>query len=339
MNTDFSLDPQCLWQGQSRDSTISRRSFLAATAAASLAATMASTSFAAAGQDATKKPFSVRFAPHPGMFKASAGKDVIDQINFCHEIGFTAFEHNGMKNETPEKQKQIGETLKENKMQMGVFVAYADFVRPTFANPNKKTTKEILDQIKESVDVAKRCGAKFVTVVPGSIDQPVPGGNKYGGGRLAEGFQTGNVIDMLRKCAEILEPEGIVMVLEPLNWHTNHGGTFLRDTDQAYAICRAVDSPSCKILFDIYHQQISEGNLIPNINRAWDEIGYFQSGDNPGRKEPGTGEINYANVFKAIAERGKKEGRNLIIGMEHGNSIGGKEGEQAVIDAYRAVEP
>ena len=79
--------------------------------------------------------------------------------------------------------------------------------------------------------------------------------------------------------------------------------------------------------------------MIPNINRAWDEIGYFQSGDNPGRKEPGTGEINYSNVFKAIAERGKKEGRDLIIGMEHGNSIRGKEGEQAVIDAYRAVEP
>ena len=339
MKKKKSLNLRCISPGQSRDSTASRRSFLAATAAASLTTAMASTSFAAVEEDATKKPFSVRFAPHPGMFKASGGKDVIDQINFCHEKGFTAFEHNGIKKETPEKQQQIGDTLKQHKMSMGVFVAYADFVRPTFANPNKKTTQEILDQIKESVDVAKRCGAKFVTVVPGSIDQPVPGGNKYGGARLAEGFQTGNVIDMLRKCAEILEPEGIVMVLEPLNWHTNHGGTFLRDTDQAYAICRAVDSPSCKILFDIYHQQISEGNLIPNINRAWNEIGYFQSGDNPGRKEPGTGEINYSNVFKAIAERGKKEGRDLIIGMEHGNSIGGKEGEQAVIDAYRAVEP
>ncbi len=339
MKNDFPLDPHSLPQRQSCDSTSSRRSFLAATAVATLAAGMPVAGFAATRQDAAKKPFSVRFAPHPGMFKASAGKDVIDQINFCHEMGFTAFEHNGIKRETPEKQQQIGDTLKEHAMEMGVFVAYADFVRGTFTNPNKKTTTEILDQIKGSIDVAKRCGAKFVTVVPGSIDQPAPNGNKYGGGRLAEGFQTGYAIDMLRKCAEILEPEGIVMVLEPLNWHTNHGGTFLRDSDQAYAICRAVDSPSCKILFDIYHQQITEGNLIPNINRAWDEIGYFQSGDNPGRKEPGTGEINYSNVFKAIAERQKKEGRDLIIGMEHGNSIGGKEGEQAVIDAYRAVEP
>jgi len=339
MQDDFSRNSQQLSQRRRHDFSTSRRSFLAATAATGLVATMASTSFAATAQDSAKEPFSVRFAPHPGMFKASAGKDVIDQINFCHEMGFTAFEHNGMKRETPEKQQQIGDTLKEHNMEMGVFVAYADFVRGTFTNPTPKTTTEILDQIKESIDVAKRCGAKFVTVVPGSIDQPAPNGNKYGGGRLAKGFQTGYAIDMLRKCTEILEPEGIVMVLEPLNWHTNHGGTFLRDSDQAYAICRAVDSPSCKILFDIYHQQISEGNLIPNINRAWNEIGYFQSGDNPGRKEPGTGEINYANVFKAIADRQKKDGRDLIIGMEHGKSIGGKKGEQAVVDAYRAVEP
>ncbi len=334
-----SPEPRPLSHRPSRNKAPSRRSFLTATAAISLAAGMAVTSRAASKQDTNNKPFSLKFAPHPGMFKSLSGKDVIDQINFCHEMGFTAFEHNGMKKETPEKQQQIGDLLKDHKMEMGVFVAYADFVRGTFTNPNEKTTNEILDQIKGSIDVAKRCGAKFVTVVPGSIDQPAPNGNKYGGGRLAEGFQTGYAIDMLRKCAELLEPEEIVMVLEPLNWHTNHGGTFLRDSDQAYAICRAVDSPSCKILFDIYHQQITEGNLIPNINRAWDEIGYFQAGDNPGRKEPGTGEINYANVFKAIAERQKQDGRDLIIGMEHGNSMGGKEGEQAVIDAYRAVEP
>ena len=280
----------------------------------------------------------MRFAPHPGTFKDLAGADVIDQINFCHEQGFTAFEHNGIKKETEQKQQEIGDVLKKNGMLMGVFVAYANFAKPTFANPNKDSTEKVLDAIKESVDVATRCGAKFVTVVPGSVDQPVPGG-RSGGPRLAEGFQTGHVIDMLRKCAEIFEPHGIVMVLEPLNWYANHGGVFLRGSDQAYAICRGVDSPSCKILFDIYHQQITEGNLIPNINRAWNEIAYFQSGDNPGRKEPGTGEINYKTVFAAIAKRARDEGRDLIVGMEHGKSMAGKEGEQAVIDAYRAVDP
>jgi hydroxypyruvate isomerase len=96
-----------------------------------------------------------------------------------------------------------------------------------------------------------------------------------------------------------------------------------------------VASPSCKILYDIYHQQITEGNLIPNINRAWDEIAYFQVGDNPGRNEPGTGEINYRNVFRHI--HGK--GFTGVVGMEHGNSIRqSREGERAVIDAYVAAD-
>lgn len=318
--------------------SLDRRTFIAATAAASASfATMRSSS----GQDAAKeedKKFKLGFAPHPGSFSATVGNDVIEQINYCNEKGFTAIEYNGIKNETPEKQSEIGETLAKHDMKMGVFVAYANFAQPTFANPKDDSTEDILSKIKESVDVAKRCNAKFMTVVPGSIDQPLNQKNKYGGARLAEGYQLANVIDLLRRCAEILEPHDLVMVLEPLNWHANHGGTFLKDSDQAFAICRAVNSPSCKILFDIYHQQITEGNLIPNINMSWDEIAYFQAGDSPGRKEPGTGEINYKNVFKAIHDRATKEGKDFIIGMEHGNSIKGKEGDEALIAAYRAVD-
>ena len=129
---------------------------------------------------------------------------------------------------------------------------------------------------------------------------------------------------------DLLEPHGMVMLLEPLNWFTNHGGVFLRGSPQAYFIFKAVNSPACKILFDIYHQQITEGNLIQNMERCWDEIGYFQAGDNPGRKEPGTGEINYRNVFQYIHSR-RFDGVN---GMEHGNSVKGVDGEKKVIAAY-----
>jgi hydroxypyruvate isomerase len=131
-----------------------------------------------------------------------------------------------------------------------------------------------------------------------------------------------------------LEPHKLVMVLEPLNWQTNHGGVFLRSAEQGYAVCKAVNSPSCKILFDLYHEQITAGNLIPSLDAAWDEVAYLQSGDNPGRKEPGTGEVNYRNVFQHLAKKGYKG----VIGMEHGNSKPGAEGEQAVIDAYRAAD-
>ena len=92
-------------------------------------------------------------------------------------------------------------------------------------------------------------------------------------------------------------------------------------------------SPSCKILDDLYHQQISEGNLIPNIDKAWGEIGYFQIGDNPGRNEPTTGEINYKNVFRHI----HRKGYTGILGMEHGTSKRGVEGEKAMIEAHVEV--
>ena len=318
---------------QSRRQFINRAALLAGSAAVSLR----SNSLA---RETGGKParFSLRFGPHPGMFRSHAGDDVIDQIKFAADQGFTAWEDNGMPGRPPELQEKIGKTLADLGMTMGVFIAYADFTRPTFARKNQDWQNEILTRMKASVEIAKRTNAKWMTVVPGSIDQDMEGG-KYGGPRLAEGYQTANAIDMLRRCTEILEPHDLVIVLEPLNWHANHGGVFLQQSDQAFALCRAVNSPSCKILFDIYHQQITEGNLIPNIDGCWDEIAYFQSGDNPGRKEPGTGEINYASVFGHIARKQKAAGKDMVIGMEHGNSIKGKEGELALIKAYRGVDP
>lgn len=319
-----------------------RRDFIkhGAVAGAAAAALAAASNEARADHHQGKK-FKLKYAPHPRMFRAHAGNDVIDQIKFAADQGFTAWEDNGVANQTPATQEKIGNTLDRLGMTMGVFVAYADFTAPTFAVKDEAKWREILDTIKQAPEVAKRVNAKWFTVVPGSVDQQSPfmeQPNKYAGPRLAKGYQTANVMELLRRCSAILEPHGLTMVLEPLNWHANHGGTFLRYSDQAFALCRAVNSPSCKILFDIYHQQITEGNLIPNIENSWDEIAYFQAGDNPGRKEPGTGEINYRNVFKYIHDRSKKEGRDFVIGMEHGNSVRGKEGEKRVIQAYRDAD-
>ena len=205
----------------------------------------------------------------------------------------------------------------------GVFVAHKIYWNKASLTSGKEDAREeFLSQIKESVEVAKRCNATWMTVVPGYVDL-----------RLDMGYQTVNVVESLRRACDILEPHGLVMVLEPLN-PRNHPGLFLKKVPQAYEICRAVNSPACKILDDLYHQQITEGNLIPNIDAAYSEIGYFQIGDNPGRKEPTTGEINYLNVFKHI----KEKGFTGILGMEHGNSIEGKKGEVALIEAYRAVD-
>lgn len=315
-----------------------RRHFLRSATLATSALALGKTSLHAASADKASHPkFQLRYAPHPGMFRGLAGDDYLDQIRFAADQGFTAWEDNGIAGQTPDMQSKIGQLLASLDMKMGVFVAYASFEKPSFAHPDEDSTAAILSTMRNAVEVAQRTGAHYFTVVPGTVDKqsnPTP----WGGPLLSEGYQTANAIDLLRRCAEIIAPHHLTMVLEPLNWHRDHGGVLLQYSDQAYALCRAVDSPACKILFDIYHQQISEGNLIPNIERCWSEIAYFQAGDNPGRNEPGTGEINYRNVFRYIHQRATAEGTDPIIGMEHGNSLPGPEGEQAVITAYRTAD-
>lgn len=267
--------------------------------------------------------FKLKYAPHFGMFKHSAGEDLLDQVQFMYDAGFRAMEDNGMKGREVAMQEKIAAKMAALGMEMGVFVAHnIHWKEPNLTSGNPDKRAEFLAEVKESVEVAKRVNATWMTVVCGHVDL-----------RLNLDFQTANVVESLKQASAILEPHGLVMVLEPLNFR-NHPGQFLKGIPQAYQVCKAVDSPSCKILDDLYHQQIQEGNLIPNMDDAWEEIAYFQVGDNPGRKEPTTGEINYLNVFRHIHEKGY-EG---IVGMEHGNSIQGKEGEEALIKAYTSVD-
>lgn len=273
--------------------------------------------------DYPKNKFNLNYAPHFGMFKHSAGEDLIDQLNFMADEGFTAFEDNNLKKRSISDQNKIASTLTKRNLRMGVFVAHSIYWKePNLASGNIDKREEFLKEIRESVEVAKRVNAKWMTVVPGYKDL-----------RLKDSYQQTNVIDSLKYACDILEPYDLTMVLEPLNFR-NHPGLFLTESPQAFEICKAINSKSCKILFDIYHQQIQEGNLIPNIDLCWDEISYFQIGDNPGRNEPTTGEINYKNIFKFIYEKGFKG----ILGMEHGNSIKGKIGEKQLIESYKSVD-
>ena len=271
-----------------------------------------------------KIPFNLNYAPHFGMFKHNAGDDPIDQLQFMYDHGFRSLEDNGMKSRSKSDQNKISKKMSRLGMDMGVFVAHKIYWRePNLTSGDKELHDEFVQNVKDSIEIAKRVNARWMTVVPGHVDL-----------KKEMAYQTANVVDALRRASKLLEPHGLIMVLEPLNWWTNHAGQFLTEIPQAYEICRAVDSPSCKILFDIYHQQISEGNLLPNMDKSWNEIAYFQIGDNPGRKEPTTGEINYLNVFKHLHCKGFKG----ILGMEHGNFKSGKAGEMAVIEAYRKVD-
>jgi len=153
--------------------------------------------------------------------------------------------------------------------------------------------------------------------------------------RLPWDFQMANAIELLKRIAEIYEPHGIIMVMESMNHRRDHPEMFLHTIPQAYALAKAVGSPSVKVLYDFYHVQIQEGNLLPTLDYAWDEIAYIQVGDTPGRAEPTSGEINYPNVLQHLQDKGYRG----FVGMEHGISKPGKEGTQAALNAYRVIDP
>jgi len=271
-----------------------------------------------------RAPFTLRYAPHFGMFRKSAPGGVVDELQFAYDEGFRAWEDNGMATRSLEDQQAIAKRMEELGMRMGVISAKTGIGELNFASKDKDARDLVLKQIADTVEVAKRVNAGYMTLVSGQVDP-----------RWPREIQYANCIELLRRATEIVEPHNITMVMEPLNRFKNHPGSFLQTVTEGYLICKAVDHPNCKVLYDMYHQQIAGGNLIPLFDLCRDQIGYLQVGDNPGRKEPGTGEINYAKVFQHVLD----SGFDGIVGMEHGNAGKGIEGERAVIEAYRRVDP
>lgn len=300
--------------------SLTRRTVLAGGAAAAAAAA----TLAKGATPSNAARFSLNYAPHEGSFASRGSR--IEQIAFAADQGFTAWEDNEAATRSVADQTAMARALQQRGMTMGVFVAsmprWSDF-RPQLGGNEDSDRERFLADIRASVDVAKRLNSKHMTIVTGFMDRKLP-----------VDIQTARVIDVLRRAAEIYEPHGLVMVMEPLNTLVNHPGVFMTTVPQGYAVARAVDSPAIKILADLYHEQIQAGNLINTLDTCWDEIAYIQFGDNPGRKEPGSGEVNYRNIVRWL--RAKKFAG--VIGMEHGNSIDGRAGEERLVAAYREID-
>ena len=214
-----------------------RRSFLkkGSLASVSIIARSASVQASEEKNRLVENPFNLNYAIHDGMFANHGGKDFIDQIKFAHDQGFRSIEDNGMMTRTPQEQERIGKTLDTLGMQMGVFVITSDswHWKISLASGKPEWTEKMVKDCREAVDVAKRCRAKWMTVVPGNFERSLP-----------EDIQTANIINALRRGTEILQANGLVMVLEPLS---DNPDLFLRHSTQTYMICEAVNSPACKI--------------------------------------------------------------------------------------------
>jgi hydroxypyruvate isomerase len=287
--------------------------------AAASAATVTSSPMVHAAPPPAAAPFKLRYGPALGWLNP---EPLPRQLEIFAEAGFTSFEYNGLPSRTPQQVDELRKKMDALKLSMGTFVVNRGGWRQT-AMPDRGPHKGFLDDVRRSVELHKIIGNEVATVTSG-----------LGVQNLTFDQQTRNCVDVLKRAAEIVEKSKLVLVLEPLNHKVDHAGYFVVFSEHAAEIIGQVNHPQVKILFDMYHQQISEGNIINNINTYWDLIGYFQTGDVPGRKEPGTGEMNYQNIFQVLHKKGYKG----IIGLEHGMLRPGIEGFRRVTEAYRQAD-
>ncbi|MEX2261748.1 MAG: TIM barrel protein [Bryobacteraceae bacterium] len=287
---------------------MNRRLFLSsALAAPALAAT---TEFGA---------YHLRYAPRIGFLP---DLPIPRQLEIYAENGFRAFEYNGLPRHSSQEIESFRKKMDELKMSMGVFVVNSGGWKGD-AMVDKRFHDAFLKDVTRAVEIHKIIGNECATITSGLTVK-----------NLSHEEQTKNCIEVIKRAADIVADTKMVLVLEPLNIRVNHAGYFVVFSDHAAEIMQAVNHPKARILFDIYHQQISEGNVIGHIQKHWDWIEYFQVGDVPGRKEPGTGEVNWKNVFKAIHEKGFKG----ILGMEHGLSVPGEAGLKKCFDEYKKAD-
>jgi len=307
-----------------------RREFLHVTASSCAVGMMMQGSSASAQSPAAKPSrWNARFAPNIGlqgidtpMFKDSVGTlDPVDHVNFIADLGFAGVEDNRLKSRTVRDQERLGQALAKRGLEMGAFMNNLESSRATiFGTFGPDSRDQLMKELLSSVESAKRVNGRFMNTVS-QRDSAVP---------LSYALQA--MVENLRHLAPVAEKAGVVMVIEPINTRSGRNPLVSTVADAAFVV-RAVNSPAVKILFDCYHVQIMEGDLIANFDRCAELVGLVQIADNPGRAEPGTGEINYANVIRHI----KAKGYAGLIEMEHEVSRPGKEGEDAMLRAYETL--
>jgi hydroxypyruvate isomerase len=235
--------------------------------------------------------------------------------------GFQAVEYNGLLKHSLSEVEALRKKLDSLGMSFGIFVANpGGWNRSGVADA--KQHEAFLEEVKKTIEYHKVIGNKSVTTLAGMA---IPG--------TSRSTQRRSCIEGFKKAADLLAGTSLALVVEPLN-HIDHPGFFMYRADELAEVIASVGSPNVRMLYDLYHLQVTQGNLIRDFQQYYDLIGYIQTGDVPGRKEPGTGEVNYRNVFKAIYEKGYRG----IIGMEHGWSEKGMEGFLKCAEAYRQAD-
>ena len=274
---------------------IDRRTLLKSTAAASLAMPLAAPLAAAAdGEDTSQlgRTPHTKFAVNIEMWWTKL--PFLDRIRAAAKFGFPAFEFWPWRGRDVDA---IGSLAKELNLEIAQFTAWP--FEPGMNDPKNHAAVE--KEIEASCQIAKKLNCKKMCVVGGN-DQP----------GMTQSQMHENIIAALKRAAPIAEQYEVMLILEPMNIRVDHKGHCLYGSPAAVRICREVDSKYVKINWDLYHMQISEGDLCGHLKEGFDQVGYLQLADHPGRNEPGTGEVHYNRVLRQAHDLGYRD----FVGLE-----------------------
>ena len=267
--------------------------------------------------------FGRNYAPHLGLFRHHAGADPLEQIRFLAGEGFRSLEDTGLRAKPLALQRQMGRELTRRGLSLACFTGVADFGRPTFASGRPDLRQAVLRDLRLAIEAADRVGARQLSIVPGKRDAA-----------LNARTQRQHAIELLHSCADVCELREVTLLLEPIEYGPGHSRLFLRSARDAAALCRSVGRSSCRVLIDVYQQAVVGEDVPCLLADVSDVLGHVQLGDYPGRKEPGSGELDFRKILATLDVVGYRG----ALGMEHGTTLAGRTGERAVIDAYCALD-
>lgn len=253
----------------------------------------------------------------------TAPKDYLEQIQFAYDHGFRAWEDNWLSGRDPKLWEKIAEFCRDKKMALGVSVITVGH-RIDFSNASKEDLAKLTTDMKKGVTLAKATGQTYMTYLPGSRNE------------MPRQQQIIQAVDTVNLCCDIVEDSGIILALEPVSHKIQKKDPLLRSFADGHLLCKTVNRKSCKLLADFYHEgAIGNGDkLIKNAEKVWDQVGYVQYADSPGRKEPGTGQLDLGAVTKWL----RKKQYTGIVGMEHKAKGKGEQGLKDFLAAYRKID-
>jgi len=229
---------------------------------------------------------------------AYPGKDVVYHLEKVKEHGFDGLEYYAW--------WELGDLRSLAREQERIGVGLSATCTKFISLVDESLRDDYLQGVRQTIEACRILGVRSVISQTGNVIEG-----------LSRDVQRETMIETLKRCAPLFEEAGIVLEVEPLNGLVDHKGHFLQRSDESVEVIDRVGSPNVKLVFDVYHQQITEGNVIRNATGYLDRINHYHIADNPGRKQPGTGELNYVNILRAI----KNTGFSGFVGLECGYTV------------------